>query len=84
GVRTTGVAAKSSTCSPRSAKENGNDPAHGPRRRTRRRRPPPSRAARHGLVRDGRISSVVEYADTHHVAVTLFPDGDAHSPAGTE
>jgi ketosteroid isomerase-like protein len=35
-------------------------------------------------VRDGKISSVVEYADTHHVAVTLFPDEDAHSPAGTE
>ncbi|QHA08789.1 limonene-1,2-epoxide hydrolase [Streptomyces broussonetiae] len=24
-------------------------------------------------VRDGRITSVVEYADTHHVATTLFP-----------
>lgn len=25
-------------------------------------------------VRDGRITSVVEYADTRHVAATLFPD----------
>ncbi|GAB7034882.1 nuclear transport factor 2 family protein [Streptomyces sp. NPDC021749] len=25
-------------------------------------------------VRDGRITSVIEYADTHHVARTLFPD----------
>ncbi|WP_181798081.1 nuclear transport factor 2 family protein [Streptomyces sp. WELS2] len=24
-------------------------------------------------VRDGKITSVVEYADTHHVAATLFP-----------
>ncbi|MEU6509003.1 MULTISPECIES: nuclear transport factor 2 family protein [unclassified Streptomyces] len=28
-------------------------------------------------VRDGRITSVVEYADTHHVAATLFPGHDA-------
>ncbi|MFF8998216.1 nuclear transport factor 2 family protein [Streptomyces achromogenes] len=27
-------------------------------------------------VRDGRITSVVEYADTHHVAETLFPGLD--------
>ncbi|SHI13029.1 nuclear transport factor 2 family protein [Streptomyces sp. 3214.6] len=35
-------------------------------------------------VRDGRIASVIEYADTRHVAATLFPDEDAHRPAGTE
>ncbi|GGV13424.1 hypothetical protein GCM10010260_60660 [Streptomyces filipinensis] len=35
-------------------------------------------------VRDGRIASVVEYADTQHVAATLFPGHDAHGPAGTE
>ncbi|MFD5792218.1 nuclear transport factor 2 family protein [Streptomyces diastatochromogenes] len=35
-------------------------------------------------VRDGKIASVVEYADTRHVAATLFPDEDAHRPAGTE
>lgn len=29
-------------------------------------------------VREGRITSVVEYADTHHVAATLFPP----EPAG--
>ncbi|WBO61938.1 nuclear transport factor 2 family protein [Streptomyces camelliae] len=28
-------------------------------------------------VRDGRITSVVEYADTRHVAATLFPGHDA-------
>ncbi|MGW2425509.1 nuclear transport factor 2 family protein [Streptomyces sp. NPDC001709] len=35
-------------------------------------------------VRDGRITSVVEYADTQHVAATLFPGHDAHRDAGTE
>jgi uncharacterized protein len=35
-------------------------------------------------VRDGKIVSVVEYADTQHVAATLFPDHDAHRPAVTE
>ncbi|MFE1878769.1 nuclear transport factor 2 family protein [Streptomyces diastatochromogenes] len=35
-------------------------------------------------VRDGKIASVVEYADTRHVAATLFPDEDTHRPAGTE
>ncbi|MFF5440014.1 nuclear transport factor 2 family protein [Streptomyces achromogenes] len=35
-------------------------------------------------VRDGRITSVVEYADTHHVAETLFPgrDGRGVQPEG--
>jgi uncharacterized protein (TIGR02246 family) len=28
-------------------------------------------------VRDGRIVSVIEYADTRHVAAALFPDDDA-------
>lgn len=32
-------------------------------------------------VRDGRIVSVVEYADTQHVAATLFPGHDARRPA---
>lgn len=35
-------------------------------------------------VRDGKIVSVVEYADTHHVAMTLFPQQDTGRPAGTE
>ncbi|MEU1401769.1 nuclear transport factor 2 family protein [Streptomyces sp. NPDC005728] len=35
-------------------------------------------------VRDGKIASVIEYADTRHVAETLFPNENAHSPAGTE
>lgn len=35
-------------------------------------------------VRDGKIASVIEYADTRHVAAALFPDADAHRPAGTE
>ncbi|MFF4490352.1 nuclear transport factor 2 family protein [Streptomyces sp. NPDC001544] len=35
-------------------------------------------------VRDGKIRSVVEYADTRHVAATLFPDHDTHRPTGTE
>ncbi|MFG2528324.1 nuclear transport factor 2 family protein [Streptomyces sp. NPDC048516] len=35
-------------------------------------------------VRDGKITSVVEYADTQHVAATLFPDHDSRRPAGTE
>ncbi|KUN09867.1 limonene-1,2-epoxide hydrolase [Streptomyces yokosukanensis] len=35
-------------------------------------------------VRDGKIASVVEYADTQHVAATLFPDVTAQGPAGTE
>ncbi|MGW7254776.1 nuclear transport factor 2 family protein [Streptomyces sp. NPDC054834] len=35
-------------------------------------------------VRDGKIASVVEYADTQHVAATLLPDHDTHRPAGTE
>ncbi|BDM68745.1 hypothetical protein HEK616_22320 [Streptomyces nigrescens] len=33
-------------------------------------------------VRDGRITSVIEYADTHHVARTLFPDHADTRPAG--
>ncbi|MEW1861072.1 nuclear transport factor 2 family protein [Streptomyces sp. NBC_00669] len=33
-------------------------------------------------VRDGRITSVVEYADTRHVAATLFPDHRDPEPAG--
>ncbi|MFD8544874.1 nuclear transport factor 2 family protein [Streptomyces sp. NPDC059649] len=33
-------------------------------------------------VRDGRIVSVIEYADTHHVALTLFPDHVDARPAG--
>ncbi|MFG2288168.1 nuclear transport factor 2 family protein [Streptomyces sp. NPDC048595] len=33
-------------------------------------------------VHDGKITSVVEYADTHHVAATLFPDHDTARPAG--
>ncbi|NUS09942.1 MAG: nuclear transport factor 2 family protein [Streptomyces sp.] len=28
-------------------------------------------------VREGRITSVIEYADTHHVAATLFPEDAA-------
>ncbi|MCZ0987980.1 nuclear transport factor 2 family protein [Streptomyces diastatochromogenes] len=35
-------------------------------------------------VRGGKIASVIEYADTQHVAATLFPDEDAHRAAGTE
>ncbi|MFF4398225.1 nuclear transport factor 2 family protein [Streptomyces sp. NPDC001480] len=35
-------------------------------------------------VRDGRIVSVVEYADTHHVAATLLPAHDTHRPADAE
>ncbi|MEV6791485.1 nuclear transport factor 2 family protein [Streptomyces sp. NPDC051320] len=35
-------------------------------------------------VRDGKIASVIEYADTRHVAAMLFPDHDARRPAGTE
>ncbi|MFF4017375.1 nuclear transport factor 2 family protein [Streptomyces sp. NPDC001843] len=35
-------------------------------------------------VRDGKIASVVEYADTRHVAATLFPAADTHQPTGTE
>jgi ketosteroid isomerase-like protein len=35
-------------------------------------------------VRDGKITSIVEYTDTQHVAATLFPDHDARRPAGTE
>jgi ketosteroid isomerase-like protein len=31
-------------------------------------------------VRDGRIASVIEYADTRHVAATLFPDTAARPP----
>jgi ketosteroid isomerase-like protein len=34
-------------------------------------------------VRDGKITSVIEYADTKHVAATLFPEDNPHSPAGT-
>jgi ketosteroid isomerase-like protein len=33
-------------------------------------------------VRDGKIISVVEYADTRHVAATLFPGLDASPAAG--
>ncbi|GGX75045.1 nuclear transport factor 2 family protein [Streptomyces hiroshimensis] len=33
-------------------------------------------------VRDGKITSVIEYADTHHVAAALFPDHHAPRPAG--
>ncbi|MFI0717040.1 nuclear transport factor 2 family protein [Streptomyces inhibens] len=33
-------------------------------------------------VRDGKITSVIEYADTHHVAATLFPDHEAPRPVG--
>ncbi|MYS48324.1 nuclear transport factor 2 family protein [Streptomyces sp. SID8499] len=35
-------------------------------------------------VRDGKITSVVEYTDTRHVAATLFPDHDDHRPAETK
>jgi uncharacterized protein (TIGR02246 family) len=35
-------------------------------------------------VRDGRIVSVIEYADTRHVAAVLFPDHDTPQPTGTE
>ncbi|WP_424887242.1 nuclear transport factor 2 family protein [Streptomyces sp. XH2] len=35
-------------------------------------------------VREGKIASVIEYADTRHVAATLFPDFDARRPAGDE
>ena len=35
-------------------------------------------------VRDGKITSVIEYADTGHVAAILFPDHDTPQPAGTE
>ena len=35
-------------------------------------------------VRDGRITSVIEYADTRHVAAALFPDHDTSQPTGTE
>ncbi|MER7152557.1 nuclear transport factor 2 family protein [Streptomyces lydicus] len=31
-------------------------------------------------VHDGKITSVIEYADTHHVAATLFPDHDSPRP----
>ncbi|MGW2628839.1 nuclear transport factor 2 family protein [Streptomyces chattanoogensis] len=34
-------------------------------------------------VRDGKITSVIEYADTRHVAATLFPDHDAALPTGS-
>lgn len=34
-------------------------------------------------VRDGRIASVVEYADTRHVAATLFPGLHAEPVAGS-
>ncbi|POX56728.1 limonene-1,2-epoxide hydrolase [Streptomyces sp. Ru71] len=33
-------------------------------------------------VRDGKIVSVVEYADTEHVAATLFPGHAAQRPVG--
>ncbi|MET7461698.1 nuclear transport factor 2 family protein [Nonomuraea sp. NPDC005501] len=33
-------------------------------------------------VRDGKIVSVVEYADTRHVAATLFPGHRGSEPAG--
>ncbi|MFE9448932.1 nuclear transport factor 2 family protein [Streptomyces sp. NPDC006739] len=33
-------------------------------------------------VRDGKIVSVVEYADTQHVAATLFPGPAAHDDQG--
>lgn len=32
-------------------------------------------------VRDGRIASVIEYADTRHAAAALFPDRDARRGA---
>ncbi|MCO6008175.1 nuclear transport factor 2 family protein [Actinoallomurus purpureus] len=35
-------------------------------------------------VRDGRIASVIEYADTRHVAAALFPDHDTPRLTGTE
>lgn len=35
-------------------------------------------------VRDGKITSVIEYADTQHVAAALFPDGGTGRPAGAE
>ncbi|MFC7263020.1 nuclear transport factor 2 family protein [Streptomyces lutosisoli] len=35
-------------------------------------------------IRDGKIASVIEFADTRHVAAALFPGADAHRPAGTE
>ncbi|MGW1895162.1 nuclear transport factor 2 family protein [Streptomyces sp. NPDC002004] len=35
-------------------------------------------------VRNGRIASVVEYADTHHVATTLFPDETTAPSSGAE
>ncbi|MEU1308095.1 nuclear transport factor 2 family protein [Streptomyces cinnamoneus] len=35
-------------------------------------------------VRDGKITSVIEYADTQHVAMTLFPDVGTRRPAGAE
>src|SRR5690349_21462267 len=33
-------------------------------------------------VRDGKIVSVIEYADTRHVAATLFPGLDTPEPTG--
>jgi uncharacterized protein len=35
-------------------------------------------------VREGRIASVIEYADTRHVAAALFPDHSLPGPAGTD
>ncbi|WP_330306008.1 MULTISPECIES: nuclear transport factor 2 family protein [unclassified Streptomyces] len=35
-------------------------------------------------IRDGKIASVIEYADTRHVGAALFPGAVAHRPAGTE
>ncbi|MER7467031.1 nuclear transport factor 2 family protein [Streptomyces sp. NPDC097981] len=35
-------------------------------------------------VRNGRITSVIEYADTHHVATTLFPAGATPQSTGAE
>ncbi|MFF7755716.1 nuclear transport factor 2 family protein [Streptomyces sp. NPDC007971] len=35
-------------------------------------------------VRDGKIASVVEYADTRHVAAVLFPEYATGRSAGTE
>jgi ketosteroid isomerase-like protein len=35
-------------------------------------------------VRGGRIVSVIEYADTRHVAAVLFPDHDTPRPTGAQ
>ncbi|MGO4649539.1 nuclear transport factor 2 family protein [Nocardia sp. 2YAB30] len=35
-------------------------------------------------VHGGQITSVIEYADTRHVAATLFPDHNTRRPVGAE